>query len=370
MYTINSEKVIKTFVELAGIPSPSWHEQKVMEYIIKRFDKLGGKSTTHRCGESHNLLIKIPGTIKCDTLLLSGHMDTVVPCDDVKPVIKKGKITSDGSTVLGSDDKAAITMFIEAFEYIKKNKIDHGPVEILLSCAEELGLKGIKEFDLSQLSSKYGFVFDSSDDIGQIIIKAPYHSNMEISIKGKASHAGMAPENGINAINVISEIISRIPSGRIDDETTLNVGLISGGRATNIVADEAVCCLEVRSIEKSKMLGVEKEVKSVIRDTCNKYKAGYRLNRTLEYEGFKISPDEKIARICCEAMDRIKIKPLMIAMGGGSDTNIINRKKGLRAINLSCGMRKIHSTDEYVKVSDLEKGTKLVISILETVKES
>lgn len=367
MYSLKSEKLVQTFVELVKISSPSWHEQQVMDYIINRFAGLGGKSTPHKCGESNNLLIKIPGNIKCPPLLLSGHMDTVIPCEGVNPVVTSNKITSDGKTVLGGDDKAAITMFIEAFEYIKENKISHGPVEILLSCAEELGLKGIKEFDLSLLNSKYGFVFDSSDDIGQIIIKAPYHSNMEIIIKGKASHAGMAPENGINAINVLAEIITKIPSGRIDDETTLNVGLISGGRATNIVADEAVCFLEVRSIEKIKMLKIEKEVKSVVKDTCARYKARFNINRTLEYEGFKISPDEKIAQICCKAMERVKIKPIMIAMGGGSDTNIINKKNGLRAINLSCGMRKIHSTEEYIKIKDLEKGTKLVISILETV---
>jgi len=369
MYTVNSDRIIQTFVELARIPSPSWQEKEVMEYIIKRFDKLGGKCIPVKCGESHNLLIKIQGNTECAPLLLSGHMDTVVPCEGVNPVITKSKITSDGTTVLGSDDKAAITMFIEAFEYIKAHNISHGPVEILLSCAEELGLKGIKQFDLTLLNAKYGFVFDSSDDIGQIIIKAPYHSNMEISIKGKASHAGMAPENGINAINVLSEIITRIPSGRIDEETTLNVGIISGGRATNIVAEEAACSLEVRSIEKSKMLKIEKDVKSAVKETCSKYKAGYKINRSLEYEGFRISPDEKIARICSEAMERIKIKPLMVAMGGGSDTNIINKKSGLRAINLSCGMRKIHSTEEYVKISDLEKGTKLVLSIIETVKQ-
>ena len=217
MYPVDRERIINTFVELAAIPSPSWEEKEVMEYIVKRFEKLGGESTPYKCGESHNLLIKIPGCIKSPPLLLSGHMDTVVPCDGIKPVISGKKITSDGTTVLGGDDKAAITMFIEAFEYIKENKINNGPVEILLSCAEELGLKGIKQFDMSLLNSKYGFVFDSSDDIGQIIIKAPYHSNMEISIKGKASHASMAPEKAINAINVLSEIITMIPSGRIDE---------------------------------------------------------------------------------------------------------------------------------------------------------
>ena len=366
MYLINRDRLIETFVDLVKIPSPSWQEHRVMDYIIRRFSRLGAECIPCECDDSYNLLMRIPGDEARTPILLSGHMDTVVPCDDVKPVVTDTKITSDGTTVLGGDDKAAIAMFIEAFEYIRENKMPHSTIEILLSCAEELGLKGIKKFDLSLLKSKYGFVFDSGGDIGRIITEAPYHSNMTITIKGKASHAGMAPEKGINAINVLSEIITKLPSGRIDDDTTLKVGIISGGRATNIVAEEAVCCLEVRSIKNKKMLNIEKDVRSIIKETCRTHKAGFKIERTLEYEGFKISPDEKIARICHDAMTRIKIKPVMLPMGGGSDTNIIN-KSGLRAINLSCGMRKIHSTDEFIKISDLEKGTKLVLSIIETV---
>ncbi len=366
MYAINSDRLVDTFVDLVKIPSPSWQEHKVMDYIIQRFSRLGAECIPYECDDSYNLLMRLPGSKAGTPILLSGHMDTVVPCDDVKPLIKGKKITSDGTTVLGGDDKAAIAMFIEAFEHIREQNLPHAPVEILLSCAEEMGLKGIKKFDLSLLKSKYGFVFDSGGDIGRIITEAPFHSNMTITITGKASHAGMAPEKGINAINVISEIITKLPSGRIDDETTLNVGLISGGRATNIVAEEATCCLEVRSIENKKMLAIEKEVRSIIKKTCSRYKARFKIDRTLEYEGFKISPDERIARICHDAMTRIKIKPVMLPMGGGSDTNIIN-KGGLRSIYLSCGMRNIHSTDEYIKISDLEKGTKLVLSIIETV---
>jgi len=367
MYEINKEKLVKTFVELVEISSPSWHEKKVMDYVIKRFKALGGVCTTHKCGESHNLLIKIPGDSKRNPILLSGHMDTVIPCENVKAVVTDTKISSDGKTVLGSDDKAAIAIFIEAFEYIKDKKIPHGDVEILLTCAEELGLKGIKGFDLNLLKSKFGFVFDSSGDIGRIIVKAPFHSNMKINIKGRASHAGMAPEKGINAIRVLSEIITLLPNGRIDDETTLNVGIISGGRATNIVAEEAVCELEVRSIKKSKMLDVEKNVKESVKTICSKYGAKASIERTLEYEGFIISETDPVAQLTADAMKKIKLKPEFVAMGGGSDTNIINSSK-IRAINLSCGMQKIHSTEEFILIKDLINGTRLAISIIETVK--
>ena len=327
MYEINRERLIKTFTELAEISSPSWQEKKVMDYIIKRFSRLGGKSSTHKCGESFNLLIKILGNVKKTPMLLSGHMDTVIPCEKVIPVVTDTKISSNGKTVLGSDDKAAIAIFIEAFEQIREKKIPHGDVEILLSCAEELGLKGIKSFDLNLLNSKYAFVFDSSGDIGRIVVKAPYHSSMKIHIKGKASHAGMAPEKGINAINVLSEIITLLPSGRIDEESTLNVGIISGGRATNIVAEDAFCDLEVRSIIKNKMITLEKEVRAIVKNICAKYHAKAYINRTLEYNGFIISEQDPVSVITAEAMKRIKLKPVFVAMGGGSDTNIINSSK-------------------------------------------
>jgi len=367
MYNINRDRLVRTFTELAEIPSPSWQEKEVMNYIIKRFRRLGGVCSTYPCGESHNLLIKIPGESNRSTILLSGHMDTVTPCDNVKVKVTATKITSDGTSVLGSDDKAAIAVFIEAFEYVKENSISHGPVEILLTCAEELGLKGIKGFDLSLLSAKYGFVFDSSGNIGRIVVKAPYHSNMKIAIKGKASHAGMAPEKGISAIKVLSEIITKLPSGRIDEESSCNVGIISGGRATNIIPEDAACALEVRSIDRKKMVSIEKQVRETVKNVCSAWGAKSGITRTLEYSGFTISHDEKVAMYTAEAMKRIKIKPSFVSMGGGSDTNIINSSR-IRAINLSCGMEKIHSTEEFITIANLEKGAQLVLSILETVK--
>lgn len=367
MYEINRDRLVKTFTELAEISSPSWKEKDVMKYIIKRFNRLGGDCSMHRCGESFNLLVKLDGSEKRNTILFSGHMDTVIPCDNVKTVVTDTKISSDGKTVLGGDDKAAIAIFIEAFEYFREKKIPHGPVEILLTCAEEQGLKGIKGFDLSLLKSKYGFVFDSSGAIGRIVIKAPYHSNMTINVKGKASHAGMAPEKGISAIRVLSEIIAELPNGRIDEETTINVGIISGGRATNIVAEEAQCELEVRSIENRKMLSVEKQVRETVKKVCARHKAKATINRTLEYAGFSISPDDPVSLITSEAMKRIGLKPQFVAMGGGSDTNIINGSK-VKAINLACGMQKIHSTEEFILIKDLMAGTRLALSIIDTVK--
>jgi len=367
MYKINKDRLIKTFTELAEIPSPSWKEEKILKYLSKRFKKLGGEIIISPCGVSSNLLVKFPGRNEGKSISFSAHMDTVQPCEKITPVVGKAKIKSDGTSVLGADDKSALAMFIEAMEHIKSHKMNHGPLEFLITCAEEVGLEGIKGFDTSLLDSKFAFVFDSGGDIGKIVHKAPYHSNMKISIKGRASHAGIAPEKGINAIRVLSYIITKIPSGRIDEETTSNVGIISGGRALNIVAEEAECRLEVRSIDKKKMLNVEKQIKETVKEVCLKEGVKSKIERKLEYNGFSIPENSSISQMAVKAMEKIGIKPEFIAMGGGSDTNILNRG-AMKAVNLSCGMENIHSTGEYIKIKELIKGTELVLALIENAQ--
>ncbi len=366
MYKINRTRLVDTFVDLVKISSPSWKEGKVLEYISRRLKKMGIPHRAVRCGESHNLLVKIKGELDAPCILFSAHMDTVPPCENIRPVVTKTKITSDGSTILGGDDKTAIAMFLEGLQTIKERKIPHGDIEILFSCAEELGLQGIKLFDFSLLKSKYAFVFDSDGSIGNVIIKAPHHSRIDLDILGRAAHAGMEPEKGINAINVLSEIITLIPTGRIDDETTVNVGTVTGGTATNIVAERSQCALEVRSIDKQKLLKYEKIIKSKIKEVCAKYGARYNIKRTMLYSGFAVKENDFILKTVKKALSAISIQAVLKASGGGSDTNIINGA-GIRGINLACGMRNVHSTTEYVLTKDLVDGTKLMLSIIQAV---
>ncbi len=368
MYPINNERLIKTFIELVSISSPSWKEQEVMNYIIKTLMPLGVSHQVYPCHASANLMIRIEGDPAKTPILFSAHMDTVVPCERVIPVIGDKKITSDGTTILGSDDKAAIAIFIEGLRCMIENNIQHGPIEILLSCAEELGLHGIKYFDMSQVRGKYAFVFDSGGRVGRVIFKAPYHSKFQVSVRGKAAHAGMEPEKGINAIRVLSEIITKLPNGRIDHETTMNVGVISGGTETNIVPDEANCRLEIRSIDNRKMKKFEKVAMDTIKKISLKHGAKYKVKYSLEYSGFTIKEDEIIAHIADTALNRIKIKPRHEISGGGSDTNVFN-KAGIRAINLSCGMQNVHTKNEFIFIKDLIDGTKLMLSIIESARD-
>jgi tripeptide aminopeptidase len=366
MYRINTKRLIKTFTDMAKISSPSWKETAMRKYIINSLRKLGVKTKTMPCGDSYNLLITLPGDPKRKPALFSAHMDTVTPCDNVKPILTATKITSDGTTILGSDDKSAVAMFLESLRYIAENKMPHGTLEFLITCAEEAGLRGMKGFDTSVLKSKYAFVFDSNGPVGKIVLQAPYHSTMTISITGKAAHAGMEPERGINAINVLSRIITRLPAGRIDHETTVNVGTITGGRATNIVAEQAACVLEARSLDYRKLKSQEALIRGAAKKTAAQYGARCAVSRTMEYSGFTIRPEDKIAKIAASAIKRIGLRHQFEVSGGGSDTNILN-KAGISAINLSAGMQKVHTTNEYIMIRDLVSGTKAVLSIIDTI---
>jgi tripeptide aminopeptidase len=363
---INKERLIKYFLDLVKIPSPSWKEGEVLDYIINILSGIKADIIKYRCNESNNLLVRLYGNIPNDPVLFSAHTDTVLPCENVKPVVTKTKITSDGSTILGADDKAAIAVFLEAISNIQENGMPHGPIEFLFSCAEEIGLCGIKGFDLSLLNAKYAFVFDSGGEIGRIILKAPYQTTYDIKIIGKAAHAGIAPERGVSAIRIASEIITKIPHGRIDYETTANVGLISGGKATNIVPEEASIALEARSISREKLKSIESKIENTAKSIVKNNKAAVKISKRLEYAGYSIKESDRIVKILDSALEKIKIKPVYEASGGGSDTNIIN-KSGIKAVNLSIGMRDVHTKKEYINIKDLVNGARLVLSIIESV---
>lgn len=367
MQFVNKDRLVDTFIDLVRIPSPSWKESGVIRYITRILKKLDVPYRLLPCGPTHNLLAKLEGDRSVKPILFSCHMDTVIPCDRINPVIEGNRISSDGESILGGDDKAAIAAILETLRILKEKKLPHGPLEFLFSSAEEIGLKGIKEFDFSLLKSRYAFVFDSGGDIGTVVINAPTQITMEIKIRGRAAHAGMEPEKGISAIRVLAEIIASIPHGRIDESTTVNVGVMSGGKATNIVAEEAMCRLEIRSLYRERLKSVETSLKKICREKEKSSKAKISVTRNLEYESFTIDPHSNIAVIAAKAVRGISKTPRFTTSGGGSDTNIINRS-GIKAVNMSIGMRNVHTKNEYIQISDLIDGTRLMLSLIETVR--
>ncbi len=364
MHNVNGDRLIATFLDLVKIPSPSWKEHALIGYITGILKGLGIAYELFPCGESFNLLARMEGTLPGKPgIALSCHMDTVAPCENVKPLATKSRITSDGATVLGSDDKAAVAAFIEAMRVLRESGIEHGPLEFLFSCAEELGLYGIKGFDLSNMKSRFAFVFDSGGRVGRVILEAPYHTTIEVLIKGKAAHAGMEPENGISAIRVLSDILASIPHGRIDAKTTANIGLITGGKATNIVAEEAWAKIEVRSLDRKRVAAVEAKIIAMVKNKAKKAGARAQISRRLEYAGFSLKRTSAVVRRATNALMSIGAKPVYESSGGGSDTNIINRA-GIKAVNLSVGMMQVHTTREYILIKDLVDSARLALALV------
>ncbi|MCX7680190.1 MAG: M20/M25/M40 family metallo-hydrolase [Spirochaetes bacterium] len=364
MIEINKDRLVKTFLELVTIPSPSWNEHEVIAYIERSVAEYGAQCERFPCGESFNLLVKLKGNRKGETGLFSCHTDTVTPCENVRPIVTEMKIMSDGTTILGGDDKAAVAVFIEVIRNLKEKNLAYADLEFLFSCAEELGLYGIKGFPLKKLNAKYAFVFDSGGDIGAIVLKAPFHLTYRVVVKGKSAHAGIEPEKGVSAIRVISEMIHAIPHGRIDRETTVNVGIVHGGLATNIVAEHAEMALEARSLSKTKLNKIDKKIVSQLKTIASRNGASVKIKKNMEYEGFALSKENRVVQIAASAIASIGVMPKFEVSGGGSDTNIINRA-GIEAVNLSIGMRNVHTKKEFIKIQDLIRGAKIVHAIIE-----
>jgi len=359
---MRKDRLISTFLDLVKISSPSWKEEAVIKYIEKVASSLGLECRRSACGMSHNLVVRMEGDPARKPLIFGAHTDTVTPCEDVNPVTRGNRIMSDGTTILGSDDKAAIAAFLEAMRVIREHKIVTPTIEWVFTCAEEIGLRGMKGMDFSMLASKRAFIFDCSGPIGTVIARAPSQIIMRADITGRAAHAGIEPEKGISAIDIAAEIITKLPKGRLDKETTSNVGMISGGRATNIVAEKASFDMEARSLDGKKLKALEKKMITIMKDIAKKRGGKIAVKSAIEYSSFNIPSNDPLIRTIDSACDAIGAKMKITSSGGGSDTNVLNAK-GIRAINLSIGMSNVHTTREFILISDLCKGCDLVIAI-------
>lgn len=368
-FQIQQQRLIETFVELIKINSPSFSEKTVCNYITNLLQKCRCDTSIQDYGKSINLYGFKEGINKdIPTIILSAHMDTVQPTEGLTYRIDEEKIKSTGNTILGADDKSAITQIIEAIRLIDENKIEHGDIEIILTSAEEKGLIGAKNLDFSRIKGKLAIVIDSSGPVGKLIIGAPTHLTYELNIIGKSAHAGIEPEKGINSIKVASEIISGLSDGRIDDSTTANIGYIHGGGETNVVPSEVKIRGEIRSHSEQTLNHLKNTFKETISNICEKHSAKYHFKENVEYESFQINKDDEFLSIVKSAYKDLGITPELAISGGGSDANIFNHK-GIRAINISNGMQAVHTNDEFIMIDDLLKGTLVIIEIIKKMKD-
>ncbi len=373
---INQQRLTEEFARQAAIDSPSFKEAVIAEYLEQRFKKLGAAIEFDNAGEkigsnSGNMIARFPGSKIGEPLLLSVHMDTVTPAENVEPVLKDGIFTSAGETILGADDKAGIVEIIEAIEVLQEQKIPHVPLEIVITVCEEQGLLGAKQLDFSKLKAKHGVAMDTTG-IDVVINRAPAANRFTINIIGHEAHAGVCPEQGISAIQIASRAIAGMPLGRIDEETTANIGTIHGGLASNIIPNQVSMRGEVRSHDIDKLRtytelivkAVEEEVdKATIIVGEETKRASMSLELKEDFPPMRVAENTPILQIIHEAGTALSRPQEVRAAGGGSDANIFNGH-GIDMVILASGMAKVHTVNEQVAVNDMVKISELLVEII------
>jgi len=351
-----NERMINQFMEMVQIDSESGNETNFINYLKLEFEKLGAKVTLDNYG---NLFAKFPekGCSGKDAILMSCHADTVLPGKGIEPVLKDGVIRSKGDTILGADDKAGIA---ELFEALRIAEI-RPPVEVAISRQEEVGLLGVKEFDFGLVTAKKGYLLDN-DVLDTIIIGGPSYYAIDVKIKGRSAHAGMEPEKGINAIQAAAMAIAKLPLGRLDEETTANVGVIEGGIIRNDVPDKASFLAECRSLDHDKAEKLCKEMEAIIREEASKNGAEVEILVDNKCKAVEISPDSEVVKVSQKALKTVGVDAVPAFMTGFTDASIHNNN-GIEMAGVGIGARLEHSTDEHIYIEDMEKAKNMVVEI-------
>ncbi|MBX0358639.1 M20/M25/M40 family metallo-hydrolase [Halobacillus sp. Nhm2S1] len=374
MVAINKERLLNEFLELVQIDSETTQEAEIAKVLKKKFQDLGlevleddaASITGHG---ANNLICNLEGSKKdAETIYFTSHMDTVVPGNGVKPSVEDGYIVTDGTTILGADDKAGVAAILEAIRSLQEQDVEHGNLQFVITVGEESGLVGAKALDASMLKAKYGYALDSDGQVGNIIVAAPTQAKINAIVKGKTAHAGVAPEKGISAITLASRAIAKMPLGRIDDETTANIGRFEGGQKTNIVCDHVEVLAEARSLDAEKMEAQVEKMKKAFIETAEEMGGEVELDVEIMYPGFKQQAGDQVVEVARSAAKRIGRESELLTSGGGSDANVI-AGHGVPTVNLSVGYEEIHTTNERMPVSELEKITEFVTAIVEEVAQ-
>jgi len=359
--------VVEELIALASLNSPSRREAPVAAYLLKRLKELGLSATVDGSApltgsDTGNLIVRVPGNAPGPTVLLCAHMDTVGPTEGMIPVIRDEVIYSNGETVLGADDKAGIAIILAVLADVQAGTIRHGGIEIVFTVQEEVGLVGVKHLQ-ADLHADFGYILDSSEGVGSIIHQAPSQVSLDFVMEGKAAHAGVCPEKGINAIVAAASAIARLRTGRIDSQTTSNVGLISGGKARNIVPDRAEVAIEVRSTDGTKLKQEVQAVLAAFHEAGAAAGARLTVRRDEPFETFLIPEAHPVIANAFSAGRSIGMETCLKPTGGGMDANVFN-SRGLPCVGLGLGVADPHSPQEHISVAALEAGVRFVRALI------
>jgi tripeptide aminopeptidase len=364
--------VLDLFLDLAAMPSPPGEERAVADRVADELRGLGLDVDEDDVGarigsNAGNLYCRLAPTAEGTPLFLCAHLDTVQPTGPIEPVVEEGVVRNAGGTILGADNKAAVATMVEAARRLVEDGRSHAGLELVFTLKEEVGLKGADAFDCGRLAARLGYVYDMASPVGEVVLGSPHATIMEVTFVGRAAHAGMVPEDGRSAIAAAGRAIADMRLGRLDEETTANVGTISGGVARNIVPERCSLMAEARSHDERKLTEVVQEMLEAC--TFAASLTGCEVETSVEsgYRGYRFRREDEAVRLARDALVRTGREPTYALSGGGADANVFNLR-GLSCVNLGNGMAEIHTPDEHIAVADLEAMVDVTLALLEEAR--
>jgi tripeptide aminopeptidase len=371
---VAQDDVVSLFTELASVPSPPGDERAVADQVAAYMGDLGLAVSEDDAGprigsNAGNLYARVAATDGGTPLFLCAHLDTVPPEVGIDPVLEDGVIRNAAGTILGADNKSAVAVMLEATRRILSENRPHGGLELLFTPMEETGLHGAAAFDEERLHARIGYVYDQAAPIGEVILGAPYAHSMEVKIHGRAAHSGMYPEEGRSAIAAAAKAIADFKLGRVDEESSANVGLISGGTAGNIVPEWCSFLAEARSHDPQKLADLVREMLEAATFAASLEDCQVETEVHKSYNGYRFKRDDGAVRIASSALERSGFEPSYTLSGGAADANVFN-ERGLACVNLANGMAEIHTPDEHIAVADLERMVDVTLALVDVARET
>jgi tripeptide aminopeptidase len=358
-------EAVDLLLELAALPTPSGEERAAADVVLRYLRGLGLEPDEDEFG---NVYARVEPTTDGRPLFFCAHLDTVPPSGELRPIVEDGVIRNAGGTILGADNKAAVAQMLEGVRRVLVENVPQAGIELLFTRQEEVGLLGAAAFDHTRLRAQLGFVYDQEGAIGEVILGAPSAQGLEITFRGRAAHAGMAPEEGRSAIQAAAKAVADLRLGRVDEETTSNVGVIRGGTAGNIVPDSCSFLAEARSHDERKLGELVQEILDACAFAASETECELQTELRKTYRGYRFGKSDDVVALAAQALSRCGHEVRYGLSGGAADANVFNERR-LRCVNLTHGVYDFHSPSERVSVADLEAMVDVTVALVECARE-
>ncbi|MCD6350673.1 MAG: M20/M25/M40 family metallo-hydrolase [Armatimonadetes bacterium] len=368
------QRMVEEFVELARIASLSKKEKAMAEAVAAKLRELGLEPEFDSAGEAiggevGNLIAHLPATQEgLPRLMFNAHLDTVAPGEGIEPVVEGDRISSAGDTIVAADDKCGVVAALETVRCLMEENLAHGGVDVVFTIAEEIGLYGAKHLDYSRVGAELAYVLDGGEQPGCITRAAPYANSINFTVRGRAAHAGVCPEQGINALQAAAKGIACMNLGRLDERSTANVGVIEGGKAPNIVPDLCVVQGEARSHDEARLEAQTEHMVECMERAAEEFGAKVEPQIQRSYNGFFLDDNDPVVALAAKAAQALGLEPQLEIGGGGSDANIFN-EHGLPAVIISTGAASVHTTQEYVHIPTMVQAADWLLQIVRLLAE-